>query len=85
MAVTWRNERERVCLAEVYKKFATQEWFRGAGVIPNHQVTMADTLEVAVNYHPRLQYKELVALAEQHGYPLYIQEVDASGKPVNKD
>jgi len=41
---TWKNEKDRQILAEVYKTFATrldnngnptayQEWFRGAGIV----------------------------------------------------
>lgn len=84
MAITWRNEKERVCLAELYQKYANQEWFRGAAIIGDHPTTLTDTLEIAVNYHPRLIFKELVEVSERHGFPLYIKEVDAAGNRVNQ-
>jgi len=88
----WKNEEDRKILAEVYKAFATrfdgngnptayQEWFRGAGIVENHPSKMARTLVLNCNYRPLLMMKEVMALAQTHGIAVFLQEVDANGKP----
>lgn len=88
----WKNEEDRKILEEVYRTFATrldakgnpvayQEWFRGAGIVYDHPVKMAKTLEVNCNYRPVLIMKELRTLADKHGLELYLQEVDVNGNP----
>jgi hypothetical protein len=89
----WKNEQDRQILAEVYKAFSTRrdsngvpiaymEWFRGAGIVENHPVKMTRTLVINCNYKPRLMIKEVMSVAEKFGLPLYLQEVDANGNPV---
>jgi hypothetical protein len=88
----WKNDEERKIVAEVYKAFATgfdsqgnptsyQSWFRRAGIVDNHPVKMAKTLQIDCNYRPLLLMKEVLSIAEKHGLSLYIQEVDADGNP----
>jgi|ERR1044072_3528891 hypothetical protein len=88
----WKDEKERLILQDVYKAFASridstgtpiefQEWFRGAGIVENHPIQMARTLEINVNYRPIFMMKEIIALAEKHGLALYLREVDSEGKP----
>lgn len=92
----WKNEQDRKILAEVYRSFATrfdgngnptayQEWFRGAGIVENHPVKMARTIQINCNYRPLLLMKEVRSLAEKYGLEVYLQEVDADGKPVNNE
>jgi len=89
---TWKNEKDRQILAEVYKTFATrldnngnptayQEWFRGAGIVEYHPIKTTRTLQINCNYKPLLFMKEILSLTQKYGLELFIQEVDPDGKP----
>lgn len=88
--IGYKNEEERQIVAEVYKSFATafdgngnptayQQWFRSAGIVENHPIKMAKTLQINCNFRPLLIMKEVQTIAEKYGLQLYFQEVDANG------
>ena len=90
---TWRNDKERQILAEVYRSFATafdanknptayQQWFRGAGIIDGDASNPQQVLVINCNYRPFLVMKEVLGLAERHGLKLKLQEVDKDGNPT---
>lgn len=82
---TWKNEEERVILAEVYKTFAAevdsngvptryQEWFRGAGIVENHPTKMCRALVINANYFPAVEQQKIIALSQKYNLP-YVLEI----------
>ena len=88
----YKNEEERRIVADIYRSFGTafdrdgnpteyQQWFRAAGIVEKHPVKMCRTIQINCNYKPLLMMKEVMAIADRHGLPVFLQEVDANGYP----
>jgi hypothetical protein len=69
------NEQDRQILAEFIQTYHQRQWLRGANVIENHPERMCKTLEVAVNYKPVAEMKELLEFAHSKHIALNITVV----------
>lgn len=81
---TWKNEADRIILADVYRTFAVevdenkmpvryQEWFRGAGIVDNHPTKLGRTLVINVNYFPAVEQQKILELSQKHNIQYHLE------------
>lgn len=69
------NPMDKDILAQFYQSYHTQQWFRGANVVPNHPEHMRKTLVVSVNFKPHYCMNEIRQFTNKYNLALDIKEV----------